>query len=128
MVSETEHLIESATSPWQGECNIADLESRVMRDRADWRLGPTILNKLKQLQVMEIDLFASCLTAQLPIYFSWRPDPQVVATDASLQDWSNMKTYANPPWNLIGRVLATIKEHQNIYMVMITPLWPSQAW
>ena len=107
---------------------IADRESRVMRDRSDWMLNPTVFHKLQSLQEMEIDLFASRLTSQLPQYFSWRPDPLAIATDAFLQDWSNMKAYANAPWNLIGRVLAKIQEHQNTWMILITPLWTSQSW
>ena len=107
---------------------IADHESRVMKDRSDWMLNPIAFNRIAKLQVMEIDLFASSLTSQLPDYFSWRPDPLAIATDAFLQDWLNMKAYANPPWNLIGRVLAKLQQHQDTQMILITPLWPSQSW
>ena len=110
---------------------IADEESRVMKDRSDWMLNPTVFNKMKQIQAMEIDLFASRLTTQLPNYFSWRPDPWARATDVFLQDWSNMKTYmyANPPWNLIGRVLTNYNyTRTHKCSSVVTPHWPSQPW
>ena len=45
---------------------------------------------------VEIDLFASCLTHQLPCYYSWRPDPAVEATDPFTQNWSQLWGYVNP--------------------------------
>ena len=49
------------------------------------------------------------------------------ATDAFLQDWSLVKGYANPPWNLIGRVLAKV-EQQKAGLILVAPIWPSQPW
>ena len=52
-------------------------------------------------------MFASRLTTQLKSFFSWRPDPEAEALDAFNQDWSTLRGrgYANPPLNLVGRVL-----------------------
>ena len=47
-----------------------------------------------------VNPFASRLSSQLPRFFSWRPDPSAVATDAFLQDWKELRAYANPPWTL----------------------------
>ena len=112
-----------------GKENIrADTESRVMKDRSDWMLKPSIFQRvLDRFPYLEIDLFASRLTFQLPRFFSWRPDPLAEATDAFLQDWRDVKGYANPPWNLIGRVLAKIEE-QEAEVILIAPIWPSQPW
>ena len=107
---------------------VADRESRVMRDRSDWMLNPAIINQLRKWHQIDINLFASRLTSQLPQYYSWRPDLSAIATDAFAQNWSNTKAYANPPWNLIGRVLAKLQEDRNTQLVLITPLWPSQPW
>ena len=74
---------------------IADAESRTMRDRSDWKLNPQVFRQIQQLGRVEIDLFASRLSAQVPKYFSWRPDPLSQGTDALVQDWMGMKTYAN---------------------------------
>ena len=81
----------------------ADSESRVIQDRSDWMLNRQIFQAIQaQLGPVDLDLFASRLTAQLPQYLSWRPDPLALATDALLQDWEGLRAYANPPWNLLG--------------------------
>ena len=72
---------------------IADTESRVMRDRTDWKLklNPMIFQQINdRYGPLEMDLFASRLTAQCPLYFSWQPDPYALATDAFLQTQSVM--------------------------------------
>ena len=87
---------------------IADQESQVMRDRSDWMLNPRIFNKVQQKWgPLEVDMFAPRLTTQLKRFFSWRPDPEAEALDAFNQNWGNLqgRSYANPPWNLVGRVL-----------------------
>ena len=108
--------------------DIADAESRVMRDRSDWMLDPGIFHRINQtFGPIEVDLFASRLTHQCQVYFSWRPDPYAAATDAFLQDWTGMKGFANPPWNLIGRVLAQTQS-QEAQIVLVAPVWKSQPW
>ena len=83
-----------------------------MKDRSDWRLDPAIFHCIDQpWGPVEVDLFASRLMSQCQAYFSWWPDPYALATDAFLQDWSQVKGFGNPLWNLIGRVLAQI-QHQ----------------
>ena len=72
-----------------------DVESQdLQQDPAE--IGPT-----------EVDMFASRLTTQVKRFFSWRPDPEAEALDAFNQNWGNLqgRGYANPPWNLVGRVL-----------------------
>ena len=54
--------------------------------RINQRLGP-----------LKVDLFASRLTHQLPMYISWRPDPMAMATDALTMNWAGLRAYANPP-------------------------------
>ena len=55
---------------------IADAESRIMRDRSDWQLNPVLFNRIMNLfGPVGVDMFASRLTTQCPVYFSWRPDP-----------------------------------------------------
>ena len=73
-------------------------------------------------------LFVSRLTAQLPQFFSWRPDPLALATNPLLQDWSILQAYANPPWNLMGRTLAKVQRDTEELMLLIAPVWPSQPW
>ena len=81
---------------------IADIESRTVRDRCDWMLNPVVFQRiLTWMGPLEVDLFASRLTRQLPRFYSWRPDPEAEATDAFLQDLSIIQGFANPPWCLI---------------------------
>ena len=73
---------------------------------------------------LEVDMFASRLSIQLPRVFSWRPDPMAVATDAFNQQCGNLKGYANPPWCLIGRILSQVENQQ----VLVAPVWKGQPW
>ena len=108
---------------------IADRESRVMKDRSDWMLNPVIFHRIQKLfPDLEIDLFATRLSHQLPRFYSWRPDPLAEATDAFLQDWGPLRGYANPPWNLVGRVLANVESQGVELVILIAPIWPSQPW
>ena len=108
--------------------HIADAESRTMVDRSDWKLNPILFRKIVQYYgPIEVDLFASRLTAQCPVYFSWRPDPYATATDAFLQNWEGKHGYANPPWNLMGRVLSQV-QRQQACIVLVAPVWKTQPW
>ena len=77
-----------------------DRESRVMKDLSSWMLNPLIFQRVMDcFPYLEINLFATRLTFQLPHFFSWRLDSLAEATDALLQDWRDVKDYAHPPWN-----------------------------
>ena len=103
-------------------------ESRVMKDRSDWKLCPAVFQEIcHRFGPLEVDLFASRLSAQLPQYASWRPDPAAMTTDAFMMDWSQIQGYANPPWNLVGRVLAQTRRQQ-ANLVLIAPVWKAQPW
>ena len=107
---------------------IADEESRVMKDRSDWMLNPAVFHQIQaRMGPLEVDLFASRLTHQLPKYVSWRPDPDAIEVDALSLDWTKCHGYANPPWNLIGRVIALVRS-QKAQVVLVAPVWPSQPW
>ena len=96
-----------------------------MRDCSDWRLDPQTFAKInRHYGPLEVDLFASRLTNQCQRYYSWRPDP---FADAFMQDWSAVKGFANPPWNLVPRVLNQVQT-QEADIVLVTPLWKAQPW
>ena len=62
---------------------VADAESRSMKDRTDQKLHPRLFQETNQKWgPLEVGLFTSCLSTQLPQYFSWRSDPLAEATDA----------------------------------------------
>ena len=107
---------------------IADDESRVMKDRSDWMLCPEVFHQINQkLGPLEVDLFASRLTCQLQDYVSWTPYPLAFATDAFTLNWAELRAFASPPWNLIGRVLAQTRQQQT-EIILVTPVWKAQGW
>ena len=106
----------------------ADWESRTNHDRSDWKLNSSVFQVLQQqMGPLEVDLFASRLTALLPRFYSWHPDPEAEATDAFTQNWALHRGYANPPWCLINRCLGQITQ-QEARVVLITPRWTTQPW
>ena len=42
-------------------------------------------------------------------------------------DWALIRGYANPPWNIIGRVLAQVRQQQ-AELVLVAPVWKAQVW
>ena len=89
---------------------IADAESRVATNRTDWKLNPAIFAKIDHLfGPLEVDLFATRLSTQCQCYFSWQPDPYAKATDTFLQNWTHLRGFANPPWNLIGKAISQVQ-------------------
>ena len=100
----------------------ADEESCVMKDRSDWMLFPRTFSKINQnVGPLQVDLFASRLTYQLRDYVTWRPDPGAMAVDAFTLDWTKFRGYANPPWNLVSRVLTHVR-NQKAKVTLIAPV------
>ena len=107
----------------------AGKESRVMLDRHDWKLDPKVFSTIHPLWgPLEVDLFASRLTTQLPRFYSWRPDPLAEASDAFSQDWSKVRGYAFPPFAQVGRCLKQLVDQNVSRLVLVAPLWQSQPW
>ena len=75
-----------------------------------------------------IDLFATCLNAKLPLYCSLVPGPQAVFEDAFRHPWDDLNLYAFPPFPLIGRVVAHVRESSRLAMTLVAPLWPEKEW
>ena len=78
---------------------MADFESWARPDTSDWKLDPSIFQRINnKWGPFTIDLFASRLTAQLPRFVSWKPDPEAEAVDAFTLDWSQLRGCAFPPF------------------------------
>ena len=61
---------------------LADTASREFHDSAEWMLSPSVFQNIVHLWgTPDIDLFASRLNKQLPIYASWRPEPNSTYID-----------------------------------------------
>ena len=101
---------------------VADSESRTMKDRCDWMINPKVFQQICQsLGPLQIDLFASRLTKQLPRYYSWRPAPKAEVANAFTQNWAQARGFANPPWFLISWCLNQIIQ-QEARVLLVTPL------
>ena len=50
---------------------------RLLKDHCDWMLNPQVFSQIQQVMgPLQIDLFASHLTKQLPTFYSWKPDQE----------------------------------------------------
>ena len=65
----------------RGKNITVDKESRAVRDRCNWMIHPSVFAHLQPMMgPLEVDMFASRLTDQLPDFISWRLDPLTEAT------------------------------------------------
>ena len=115
MILSAEHL----PGKWNTQ---ADQESRHYQDSSDWHLDSSLFLALMKIRgPCQIDLFANRLNAQLPAFFSWKPDPQGLASDAFQQAWNTWRNYAFPPFCLIMKTLAKLREEGG-NLILITPV------
>ena len=111
--------------------SIADRESRTWSDRSEWKLNPIVFRNINLLLgPLSTDLFGSRLSTQLPSFVSWKPDPLAMPVDAFTVDWGSIsgKLYANPPWNLVARVLSQVLNRRVEELVLVAPVWKAQSW
>ena len=120
---------ESRRLPGQSSV-LADLLS--LRDQVigtEWSLHLQVVRALlHRWGSPSIDLFVTSLTAKLPLYCSLIPDPQAVFEDAFHHPWDNLDLYAFPPFPLVGRVVARVRETTNLSMTLVASLWPEKEW
>ena len=95
---------------------------------SEWTLHQEVVDHLVHKWPAVIDLFATSLTARLPVYFSPASDPQAAGTDTLLQSWDNLQAYAFPPIAIIRRVLVKLRSSKNCVLTLIAPFWPQREW
>ena len=95
---------------------------------SEWTLHQEVVDHLVQKWPAVIDLFATSLTARLPVYFSSASDSRAAGTDALLQPWDNLQAYAFPPIAIIRRVLVKLRSLKNCELTLIAPFWPQREW
>ena len=95
---------------------------------SEWTLHQEVVDQLVHRWPAVIDLFATALTARLPVYFSPALDPRAAGTDALLQPWDNLQAYAFPPIAIIRRVLLKLRSSRNCELTLIAPFWPQRDW
>lgn len=108
----------------------ADKMSRNFSDSKEWQLKPDIFIRICNHFCIkpDIDLFASRLNHQLPVFVSWSYDPQASNTDAFTIPWSLYKPYIFPPYNLIGKIVQKILCDKVDRALLVVPFWPTQNW
>ena len=74
-----------------------------------------------------IDLFATALNKQLPVYCSRHYETGALAADALSIDWAGMTAYAFPPLVLLNLVVGKISR-EDCRVIFIAPFWPQHLW
>ena len=95
---------------------------------SEWTLKTEVFQDLRKRWPVSIDLFATSLNRQCSLYFSPFRDPNVLATDALLQNWNGWQVYAFPPWSLIPAVIKKLRSSSGVLLTLIAPYWPQQPW
>ena len=98
-------------------------------DRHDWQLRPAVFQSLcGRWGTPRVDAFATRVNAQLPTFYSRRPEPGAAAVDGLAQSWVDDDVYANPPWPLISAVLSKLERTASATATLVLPYWPSAEW
>lgn len=106
----------------------ADHKSRNFNDQLEWQLNKAIFEQLCSLWPKpEIDLFASHLNTQLPVFCSWNDDPESSFVDAFTLDWIKYYNYIFPPFSMVGHCVKKIITDK-ADVLFIGPIWPIQPW
>ena len=95
---------------------------------SEWSLNMTVFQSLCRLWPVQIDLFATSANHRCSIYFSPYRDPQSAGTDAFLQSWDDLQAYVFPPFAIIPRVLAKLRESRGTELTLVAPHWAQRPW
>ena len=95
---------------------------------SEWTLHQEVVQDLLHQWPAIIDLFATSLTARLPVFFAPAWEPKAAGVDAFLQPWDNLQAYAFPPIAIIRRVLLKLRASHHCDLTLIAPFWPQREW
>ena len=88
----------------------------------EWSLHPQVTKDMFRLWgAPVVDLFASALNHKLLVYCSAHPDPKAWQEDSFMVPWSNLDSYAFPPFTLIRRVLDRLLASPGARMTLVAP-------
>ena len=99
-------------------------------EASDWQLHPDLFRQVQKLRRRcKIDAFASARNHLLPRFWSWKREPGAEATDFFTQLVVDPDTplWINPPFQLLGRVLAHLQRVQARATVVV-PDWRWAWW
>ena len=101
---------------------LADALSRPHQlQHSEWSLNMTVFRSLCRQWPVQIDLFATSSNHRYSTSFSPCRDPQSVGTDAFLQSWDGLQAYTFPPFAIIPRVLAKLRESRGTELTLVAP-------
>ena len=108
---------------------MADLLFRLNQVQStEWSLQLQVFKQIcKKWFTPHVDLFATHLNHQLPLYVSPVPDPNAWDIDALNINWTGLIAYAYPPMTLLHRVIQNIRQCHCL-IIVIAPGWPGMPW
>ena len=115
----------------QGRFNVlADQLSRNVALSTEWALPKHVFRNIsKRSPGLQIDLFATRLNHQLPLYISPCPDESAIAVDAMTVSWDAWNhLYLYPPSTMISKALPKLLNSRFKTAVLVTPEMPSKPW
>ena len=95
---------------------------------SEWALAQEVVDDLRRMWPVTVDLFAKSLNFRLQVYFSPLNDPLAVGMDAFLQDWNGLQAYTFPPFVLVRQVLVKLCSCKGMELTLIAPYWPQKEW
>ena len=107
----------------------ADAESRRTETQSEWKLNVNVFHNLIDHSPFypEVDFFASRINTQLPIFYSYRPDPQASIINAFSVNWNEIHLYCFPPFSCVGKVIQKVI-FDEATGILVVPHWPNQPW
>ncbi len=105
----------------------ADVLSRQGPRPGEWMLHPEVVKQIwRMFYQAEMDLFATRVNAQCPLWFSLAP-PAPLGLDAMVQTWPRLRLYAFPPIALLPGVLTRVRR-DGVRLLVVAPFWPGRVW
>jgi len=114
-----------------GKLNVlADQLSRAGQVIAtEWTLHPQVVEMLfTKWGRPLIDLCATSLNNQCPLYVSPVPDPQALAVDCLSVNYQGLNAYAFPPQQILSRILQRYMTVSSCRLIVVAPWWPLRPW
>ncbi len=104
-----------------------DVLSRQGPRPGEWMLHPEVVKQIWRMSYqVEVDLFATRVNAQCPLWFSLAP-PAPLGLDAMVQTWPRLRLYAFPPIALLPGVLMRVRR-DGVRLLLVAPCWPGRVW
>ena len=95
---------------------------------SEWTLSQEVVDELVARWPTTVDLFATALNYQLPVYFSRLSNLMAAGMDAFLQVWDGLQAYTFPPFALTHQVLNKLVSSKGTFLTLIALLWPQKEW